>query len=86
MVIYSSLTPFRSPIPNSIKNYHKRSSDSFEPEIFVDMYCGIGYFTLPVLVKCDNTIVSEVWACDWNLTAVQVSLPYNRSNKDHLLA
>lgn len=40
-----------------------------EDDVFVDMYCGIGYFTLGVILQCPS--VEEIWACDWNPTALR---------------
>jgi tRNA G37 N-methylase Trm5 len=34
-----------------------------EGEVVVDLYAGIGYFTLPYLVKA---LVQHVYACEWN--------------------
>ena len=39
-----------------------------EHEVIVDMFCGIGYFTLPYLVKNEN--VTHLYACDWNASAI----------------
>ena len=38
-----------------------------EDEVVVDMFAGIGYFTLPYLVKAK---AKTVYACDWNPDAV----------------
>ncbi|CAF1412120.1 unnamed protein product [Rotaria sp. Silwood1] len=37
-------------------------------EIIVDLYAGIGYFTLPFLVHCH---ACHVYACDWNPDAME---------------
>lgn len=37
-------------------------------EIVVDLFAGIGYFTLPLLVHCN---AKHVYACDWNPDAVE---------------
>lgn len=42
-------------------------------EIILDMYAGIGYYTLPALLKCQ---VKHVHACEWNPHAI-FSLEFN---------
>jgi tRNA G37 N-methylase Trm5/tRNA(Phe) wybutosine-synthesizing methylase Tyw3 len=37
-------------------------------EILVDLFCGIGYFSLPLLTK---TNLKKLYACDWNLSALE---------------
>ncbi|CAK9300956.1 unnamed protein product [Gordionus sp. m RMFG-2023] len=39
-------------------------------EVVVDLYAGIGYFTLPIL-KNKNSMVALVHACDWNPDAIK---------------
>jgi tRNA wybutosine-synthesizing protein 3 len=42
-------------------------------ETVVDLYCGIGYYTLPILVKAG---AKHVYACDWNPEALK-AIRYN---------
>lgn len=44
-----------------------------EGEVLLDMYAGIGYFTLPALVKGR---AAHVYACEWNPNAIE-ALRYN---------
>ena len=44
-----------------------------EDEIVLDMYAGIGYFTLPALI---HGKASQVYCCEWNIDAVE-ALRYN---------
>jgi tRNA wybutosine-synthesizing protein 3 len=37
-----------------------------EGEVVIDLFCGLGYFTLPVLIHAG---AKKVFACDWNPTA-----------------
>jgi tRNA wybutosine-synthesizing protein 3 len=47
-------------------------------EIVVDLFCGIGYYTLPILVKSK---VKHVYSCEWNIHAIN-SLKFNlKENK-----
>ena len=34
-----------------------------ENEVVVDLFCGIGYYTIPILVKNN---VEHVYSCEWN--------------------
>lgn len=61
----------RSRISLLIKQHHLASA-STPPDVFVDMYCGIGYFTLPVLLRCPAEMLSECWTCDLNPNTIQV--------------
>ncbi|CEM11424.1 unnamed protein product [Vitrella brassicaformis CCMP3155] len=48
--------------------------------VVVDMYCGIGYFTLPLLALNPRRSIAKVCACDWNPRAIEAfraSLPLN---------
>ncbi|KAF8822424.1 kelch repeat-containing protein [Cardiosporidium cionae] len=40
-------------------------------EVVIDMFCGIGYFSIPILVATTAAQVSRVYACDWNPHALQ---------------
>jgi len=44
------------------------SKFSCADEVVVDLFAGIGYFTLPYLVKCN---VSQLHACEWNADSLQ---------------
>lgn len=57
---------------NNTNNDSKIKLVNNSPEVFVDLYCGIGYFTLPVALKCSNNEVAEIWACDWNSQSIKV--------------
>jgi len=46
-----------------------RNGDPNSPEVIVDMFCGIGYFTLPLLLEKAN--VSKLFACDINEEALE---------------
>lgn len=43
------------------------------PEVVVDLFCGIGYFTLAALVHAAPDKLRHVYACDWNPEALQVT-------------
>ena len=45
-------------------------------EIIVDLFCGIGYYTLPILVKSQ---AKHVYSCEWNINAIN-ALKYNLKN------
>ena len=45
-------------------------------EIIVDLFCGIGYYTLPILVKSQ---AKYVYSCEWNINAID-ALKYNLKN------
>ena len=49
-----------------------------ENEIIVDLFCGIGYYTLPILVKSN---VKHVYSCEWNINAIE-ALEFNLKNND----
>ena len=49
-----------------------------ENEIVVDLFCGIGYYTLPILMK-DN--VKHVYSCEWNINAIK-ALKFNLDNNN----
>ncbi|MBT6560522.1 MAG: hypothetical protein HOL76_04615, partial [Euryarchaeota archaeon] len=47
-------------------------------EIIVDLFSGIGYYTLPILVKSK---VKHVYSCEWNINAIN-ALKFNlKENK-----
>ncbi|PFH35808.1 hypothetical protein BESB_054590 [Besnoitia besnoiti] len=48
-----------------------RASESAEPEIVVDLFCGIGYFSLSALASAGADKLKHVYACDWNRVALQ---------------
>jgi tRNA wybutosine-synthesizing protein 3 len=49
-----------------------------ENEIVVDLFSGIGYYTLPILVKSK---AKHVYSCEWNINAIN-ALEFNlRNNK-----
>lgn len=47
---------------------HRIGKLNCENEIIVDLFAGIGYFTLPYLVKANAKFVH---ACDWNPHAIR---------------
>ena len=47
-------------------------------EIVVDLFCGIGYYTLPILVKNN---VKHIYSCEWNNNAIN-ALKFNLENND----
>ena len=49
-----------------------------ENEIVVDLFCGIGYYTLPILMK-DN--VKHIYSCEWNINAIK-ALKFNLDNNN----
>lgn len=49
-----------------------------ENEVVVDLFCGIGYYTIPILVK-DN--VKHVYSCEWNINSIN-ALKYNLENNN----
>lgn len=49
-----------------------------ENEIVVDLFCGIGYYTLPILVKNN---VKHVYSCEWNINAIK-ALRFNLDNNN----
>jgi tRNA wybutosine-synthesizing protein 3 len=49
-----------------------------ENEIVVDLFCGIGYYTLPILMK-DS--VKHVYSCEWNINAIK-ALKFNLDNNN----
>jgi predicted RNA methylase len=51
---------------------HRVASFRCEGEVVVDMYAGIGYFTLPYLIHAGAQLVH---ACEWNPDAV-IALRY----------
>tara|TARA_B100001250_G_scaffold224281_1_gene192348 strand:+ start:146 stop:1030 length:885 start_codon:yes stop_codon:yes gene_type:complete len=55
-------------------NERKRMGDVGESgEIVVDLFCGIGYYTLPMLVHSD---IEHIHCCEWNPNAIS-SLEWN---------
>tara|TARA_B100000579_G_scaffold176198_1_gene143555 strand:+ start:26 stop:925 length:900 start_codon:yes stop_codon:yes gene_type:complete len=49
-----------------------------ENEIVVDLFCGIGYYTLPILVKNN---IKHVYSCEWNINAIK-ALKFNLDNNN----
>jgi tRNA wybutosine-synthesizing protein 3 len=49
-----------------------------ENEIVVDLFCGIGYYTIPILVKNN---VKHVYSCEWNINSIN-ALKYNLENNN----
>ena len=49
-----------------------------EGEVVVDLFCGIGYYTLPILV---NSEVKHVYSCEWNDNAIK-ALKFNLKNNN----
>ena len=49
-----------------------------ENEIVVDLFCGIGYYTLPILVK---NKIKHVYSCEWNDNAIK-ALKFNLENNN----
>jgi tRNA wybutosine-synthesizing protein 3 len=45
-------------------------------DIIVDLFCGIGYYTLPILVKGG---AKHVYSCEWNINAIN-TLKFNLKN------
>lgn len=45
-------------------------------EVIIDLFCGIGYYTLPILVKSE---AKHVYSCEWNINAIN-ALKYNLEN------
>ena len=52
-------------------------------QVVVDLYAGIGYFTLPYLVHAQ---ASKVIACEWNPEAVEMLKRNLKDNKVGLLS
>ncbi|ESS30870.1 kelch repeat-containing protein [Toxoplasma gondii VEG] len=48
-----------------------RASKSAEPETVVDLFCGIGYFSLAALTCAGADKLKHLYACDWNQDALQ---------------
>lgn len=44
----------------------------------MDLFCGIGYFTLAALVHAGADKLSHIYACDWNSEALKVTNLINR--------
>ena len=53
--------------PGNVTERHRMGRTARDGEIVVDLFSGIGYFTLPILV---NSETSFVHACEWNPHAV----------------
>ena len=51
----------------------RMSQQNVQNEIIVDLYCGIGYYTLPFLYYGH---AKHVYACEWNINSIE-SLKYN---------
>lgn len=49
-----------------------------ENEVVVDLFCGIGYYTIPILVKNN---VKHVYSCEWNINSIN-ALKYNLENNN----
>jgi len=49
-----------------------------EGEVVIDLFCGIGYYTLPILVNSD---VKHVYSCEWNDYAIK-ALKFNLKNNN----
>ena len=49
-----------------------------ENEVVVDLFCGIGYYTIPILVKNN---VEHVYSCEWNINSID-ALKYNLENNN----
>ena len=49
-----------------------------ENEVVVDLFCGIGYYTIPILVKNN---VKNVYSCEWNINSIN-ALKYNLENNN----
>ncbi|KEP67217.1 UNVERIFIED_CONTAM: kelch repeat-containing protein [Hammondia hammondi] len=47
-----------------------RASKSAEPETVVDLFCGIGYFSLAALTCAGADRLKHLYACDWNRDAL----------------
>ena len=47
-------------------------------EVVVDLFCGIGYYTIPILVKNN---VKHVYSCEWNINSIN-ALKYNLENNN----
>jgi tRNA G37 N-methylase Trm5 len=47
-------------------------------EVVVDLFCGIGYYTLPILVNSD---AKHVYSCEWNDNAIN-ALKFNLKNNN----
>ena len=49
-----------------------------ENEVVVDLFCGIGYYTIPILVKNN---AKHVYSCEWNINSIN-ALKYNLENNN----
>ncbi|AFZ79050.1 hypothetical protein BEWA_018950 [Theileria equi strain WA] len=59
-----------------------------KPEIVVDLFCGIGYFVLPLLKYTDSSRVKQVFACDINHDAIDnlnSGVKYNGIQEDRVV-
>ena len=47
------------------------SHSALEGHVVLDLYTGIGYFSVPLLARLDRSLLSRMLLCEWNLDALE---------------